>query len=174
MDKSIIDAMNNALNKANEELDKARYLEESGSNAGLRKINATKAEWLSWVIYLASYGFKQMCQDKELTVKQEDHNDRPICEQCPVPIELSKLIALKDDIVHRLQSDNDDLNDKLKSLQLTYDCEVEYRKALVERAMIDHFTQVIKVAHDHCWLDGTVLVTPVEYLDRALLELIKE
>ena len=65
MDKQIIDAMNNALTKAGEELDKARYLEESGSNAGLRKINATKAEWLSWVIYLANYGFKQMGYDEE-------------------------------------------------------------------------------------------------------------
>lgn len=70
MDQKMLDVMHNALMKADEELSKARYLEESGSNAGIRKINATKAEWLHWVIYLASYGFERMRADEERAIAE--------------------------------------------------------------------------------------------------------
>lgn len=168
----LLDIMKNALDKATHELDQASYLSECGANAGIRKMNDNKVEWLRWVVYLAQHGLEEeqrrADQVNETAEEAEDGGWMPFkCEDCVANKELAKLVDVKDKII-------EDLTNKLKSLQVTYDCEVEYRKALAERAMIDHFTQVIKIAHERCWLDGTVLVTPVEYLDRCLLELIKE
>lgn len=177
MDKEVLNRISDALAKAHEELEKASYLSESGGNAGIRKMNSNKADWLSWVIHLAERGLEAFEEEERLKAEQElveEEDCESICDQCPVSAETGRLVALKDDIIQSLRIENEDLNDKLKSLQLTYDCELEYRKALAKRAMLDHFTEVIKIAHERCWLDGTVLVTPVEYLDRSLLELIKE
>ena len=177
MDKEFLNRTSDALTKAQEELDKAIYLSESGSNAGIRKMNSNKADWLNRVIYLAKQGLESLEEEYRLAAEHElveEENLETICDECPVTAETSRLLALKDDMIQSLRIENEDLKDKLKSLQLTYDCELEYRKALAKRAMIDHFTEVIKIAHDRCWLDGTVLVTPVEYLDRSLMELIKE
>lgn len=179
MDTNMLEIMEQALATAEEEHDKATYLSESGSNAGIRKMNSNKADWLRWVVYLAQKGLEAFEEEERLKAEQELAEEEaedgyPICEHCPVTTETGRLVALKDDIIQSLRIENEDLKDKFKSLQLTYDCEVEYRKALANRAKIDHFTEVIKLAHERCWLDGTVLVTPVEYLDRSLLELIKE
>ena len=173
----LFDIMKNALDKAEQELTRASYLSESGANAGIRKMNDNKVEWLRWVVYLAQHGLEAFEEEERLKTEQElveEEDTESICDQCPVTIETGRLLALKDDMIQSLRIENEDLTDKLKSLQLTYDCELEYRKALAKRAMIDNFTEVIKIAHERCWLDGTVLVTPVEYLDRSLLELIKE
>ena len=70
MDKKTLEAMRNAFTKADEELSKAIYLEESGSNAGIRKINAIKAEWLHWIIYLAGYGFEIMRSEEERAIAE--------------------------------------------------------------------------------------------------------
>lgn len=169
----MMEQMEAALEKAKNELSYAIHLEECGKNAGIRKMNANKAEWLRWVVYLAQQGLEEEQrraeQVNETTEEAEDGGWMPFfkCEECVATKELAKLVDAKNKII-------EDLTNKLKSLQVTYDCEVEYRKALAERAMIDHFAQVIKIAHERCWLDGTVLVIPVEYLDRCLLELIKE
>ena len=170
MDNKILDAMTKALEKAKEEHSKASYLSESGANAGIRKANENKAEWLRWLIYLAETGLEA---DKLMSAS-ETEDGFSCCEDCKAIAELQKLLTEKDKIIKDLQTRNEDLVARLNSLQLTYDCELEYRKALAARAKIDHFTEVLRVVHDRCWLDGTVLVTPVEYLDRALLELIKE
>lgn len=177
MDKQILRAMNKALEKADEEYDKASYLSECGSNAGLRQMNANKAEWLHWVIYLAQQGLKTLEEEERVATEHEpvdEENEELICDNCPVSTEALKLTEVKDKIIKELTAKTEDLTAKLDSLQLTYDCELEYRKALAHRAKIDHFTEVLKLVHERCWLDGTVLVTPVEYLDRSLLELIKE
>jgi hypothetical protein len=173
-DKNMLDIMEAALEKAEYELSYATYLEEIGSNAGIRKINANKADWLRWVVYLAKRGFeyeRPLVENLEESVLDDSKSE---CADCPVATETGRLLAIKDDIIQSLRIENEDLNDKLKSLQLTYDCEVEYRKALANRAKIDWCTEIIKLAHERCLLDGTVLVTPVEYLDRCLLELFKE
>lgn len=170
MDKQILEAMNKALKKADDEYSKASYLSECGSNAGLRQINANKAEWLHWVCYLAGYGLERMRADEE----QTERADKIKCDECAVSAESTKLIKEKDKLIKELCQKNDDITAQLSSLQLTYDCEVEHCKALANKAKIDYFTEVLKLAHEHCWLDGTVLVTPVEYLDKSLLELIKE
>lgn len=58
MDKDMINAMEAALEKARNELSYAFHLEECGGNAGIRKMNANKAEWLKWVVYLAELGLE--------------------------------------------------------------------------------------------------------------------
>ena len=170
MDKKALDLMISALEKANEVYSQASYLSECGSNAGIRKANENKAEWLRWIIYLADRGLAA----EKTEAAEEVEEGVSACEDCKAITEAQKLLEAKDKIIKDLQNRNEDLVARLNSLQLSYDCELEYRKALAARAKIDHFTEVLRVAHDRCWLDGTVLVTPVEYLDRSLLELIKE
>ena len=177
MEKSIHDAMTKALEKAEEEHSKASYLSESGGNAGIRQMNTNKAEWLRWVVYLAEHGLKAIEEEVRLAAEYEsveEEDKELICDNCPVSAEALKLIEQKDKTIKELCEKINEITERLKSLQVTYDCELEYRKALAQRAKIDHFTEVLKLVHERCWLDGTVLVTPVEYLDRSLLELIKE
>lgn len=161
--------MKDALAKAKEEFGKACYLEDCGSNAGIRKMNANKAQWLKWVIYLAELGLEA----EKLLAEEEDNTTKttPACSEC----------ASKDKLLEEFKTLNSSLLEQLtlaaernKELKETYDLEVEYRKELARRAQIDWCVEVIKHAHDVCWLDGTVLVTPTDYLDRYLLELVKE
>jgi hypothetical protein len=58
MDKMLFDTFEAALAKAKTELSYAIHLEECGSNAGIRKINANKADWLKWIVYLAELGLE--------------------------------------------------------------------------------------------------------------------
>jgi hypothetical protein len=65
MDKDMIDTMEAALEKAKNELSYATHLEDCGANAGIRKMNANKADWLSKVVYLAELGLeadKLLCE----------------------------------------------------------------------------------------------------------------
>ena len=177
MTKETLDTMKQALEKAKEELDRACYLEESGGNAGIRKMNANKAEWLKWVVSLAETGLatEEAFADIEIEIREgTDEESKNKCEDCLVVSETNKIIRQKDKLIKELSTKNEDLTERLDSLQLTYDCELEYRKALAARAKIDHFTEVLRIAHARSWYDEGVLVTPVEYLDRSLLELIKE
>ena len=173
----LLEIMENALDKAEQELTHASYLSESGANAGIRKMNDNKAEWLRWVVYLAQHGLEALEEEDRLAAEQElveEENEGSICEKCPVSAEALKLTEVKDEIIKELTAKTEDLTAKLDSLQLTYDCELEYRKALAQRAKIDHFTEVLKLVHERCWLDGTDLVCSIDYLDKYLLELIKE
>lgn len=54
----MIEQMKAALEKAKHELSYATHLEECGGNAGIRKMNANKATWLKWVVYLAELGLE--------------------------------------------------------------------------------------------------------------------
>lgn len=58
MDKNMFDVKEAALEKARNELCYAIHLEECGKNAGIRKMNANKADWLKWVVYLAELGLE--------------------------------------------------------------------------------------------------------------------
>lgn len=170
MTKETLDVMKQSLKKAKEELSKASYLSECGSNAGIRKMNSNKIEWLRWVVCLAETGLEaeEVFSEVEVEIREgTDEDSKSKCEDCLVSTELQKLVNAKNIVI-------EDLTNKLNSLQLTYDCELEYRKALANRAKIDYFTEVIKLAHARSWYDEGVLVCPVEYLDRSLLELIKE
>ena len=54
----MMEQMEAALEKAKNELSYAIHLAECGGNAGIRKMNANKADWLKWVVYLAERGFE--------------------------------------------------------------------------------------------------------------------
>lgn len=182
MDTNMLEIMERALATAEDELNKAIYLSESGSNAGIRKINSNKAEWLRWVVYLSQNGLEAFEEEERLKVAPEEAFSKEfdeaesdsVCDNCPIVSETQRLNKIKDQTIKDLKNRNEDLVARLNSLQLTYDCEVEYRKAIINKAIIDYADKVSKIAHDNCWLDGTFLVTPVEYLDRSLMELIKE
>lgn len=58
IDKDKIATMEAALEKAKAELSYAIHLEDCGKNAGIRKMNANKADWLKWVVYLAELGLE--------------------------------------------------------------------------------------------------------------------
>jgi hypothetical protein len=167
--------MEAALEKAKAELSAATHLEECGGNAGIRKMNANKAEWLSWIVYLAERGLEAEKENQKAFSEEFDNNDDiSICANCPVAAETQRLVKIKDTLINDLSSTKKELIERLEALQLSYDCEVEYHNALANRAKLDWCAKVLKMAHDKCWLDGTVLVTPVECIDSCLLELIEE
>lgn len=58
MDKDMLEQMEAALKKAKNELSYAIHLEDCGKNAGIRKMNANKADWLKWIVYLAALGLE--------------------------------------------------------------------------------------------------------------------
>ena len=116
MDANMLTAMEQALATAEEEHDKASYLAESGGNAGIRKMNSNKAEWLRWVTYLANRGLEALKEEDRLTAEQElveEEDCESICNACPVSTETGRLLALKDDIIQSLRIEIEDLKDKL-------------------------------------------------------------
>jgi hypothetical protein len=76
-DKTMFDTMEVALEKAKNELSYAVHLEECSGNAGIRKMNANKAEWLKWVVYLAELGleYEKLLNEPVVTVKEEPKTD---------------------------------------------------------------------------------------------------
>ena len=77
-DKNMFDAMEAALEKAKEKLSQASYLSECGSNQGLRQMNANKADWLKWVVYLAELGLeteKYLSEPTTATVEEPPKTD---------------------------------------------------------------------------------------------------
>lgn len=167
-EKDWIDSLSASLDRAKVELSKADYLAESGGNAGIRKMNSNRAEWLHRVIYLAELGLEaeKLCMEQEATASvaaTSVASEQP-CAEC----------ICKDSIINDLQTINDQLRVRLHDLKETYDTEVNYRKELATRAKLDWCNDIISKAHERCWLDGNVLVCPVEFLDRCLLELIVE
>jgi hypothetical protein len=66
------------LQLAKEELSRAVYLEDCGSNAGIRKMNANKAEWLKCVVYLAELGLeteKYLSEPTTMTAEEPPKTD---------------------------------------------------------------------------------------------------
>ncbi len=170
MNKDTINMMQKAVATAREKLNQANYLSECGSNPGLRQMNSNKVEWLKWVVYLAEEGLESL-ENKSV---EEQEDGISICEDCRVSAEAVKIIEQKDKTIKELCDKITEITERLKSLQVTYDCELEHRKALAQRAKIDHFTKVLEFVHNRCWLDGAELVCSVELLDKCLLEMIKE
>jgi hypothetical protein len=75
MDKNMLNTMEVALEKAKNELSYAIHLEECGGNAGIRKMNANKAEWLKLVVYLAEIGLEAEKIFAEQDKQQKDEVD---------------------------------------------------------------------------------------------------
>lgn len=74
MDKDMIATMEAALEKARNELSYAFYLEDCGKNAGIRKMNANKADWLKWVVHLAELGLEtEKYLSEPTTISVEEH-----------------------------------------------------------------------------------------------------
>jgi hypothetical protein len=69
----MMEQMEAALEKAKNELSYAIHLEECGGNAGIRKINANKADWLKWVVYLAKRGleYEKYLNESTIAVVEE-------------------------------------------------------------------------------------------------------
>ena len=164
--------MSEALDKAQEELSKANYLEESGGNAGIRKMNANKADWLRWVVYLATIGFETEQILAEAEVESKKGLNKSECELCSE--ESSKTIAVKDHLIEDLQAINGQLQEQLKSAQYSLDEANLQHQAELTRAKIDAVNDFAVWAHDHCWLEGADLVCSLELIDKYLLSLIKE
>jgi hypothetical protein len=164
--------MSEALERAKEELSKANYLEESGGNAGIRKMNANKADWLRWVVYLATIGFEteQLLAEAETEPKKELNKSE--CELCSE--ESSKTIAIKDHLIEDLQTVNGQLQEQLKTTQYSLEEANLQHHAELTRAKIDAVNDFAVWAHDHCWLEGADLVCSLELIDKYLLGLIKE
>jgi hypothetical protein len=76
-DKNIFDVKEAALEKARNELSYATHLEDCGKNAGIRKMNANKADWLKWVVYLAELGleYEKLLNEPVVAVKEEPKTD---------------------------------------------------------------------------------------------------
>lgn len=83
----MLEQMESALNKAKEELSLAIHFEECGGNAGIRKMNANKADWLKWVVYLAELGLER----EKMLVEDEAIPD--IDGPVPVPV-FQQVVAL--------------------------------------------------------------------------------
>ena len=71
----MMEQMEAALEKAKNELSYAIHLEECGGNAGIRKMNANKAEWLKLVVYLAEIGLEAEKIFAEQDKQQKDEVD---------------------------------------------------------------------------------------------------
>ena len=65
-----------AFETAKKERAYALHMEECGSNAGLRKMNANKAEWLSWLIYFAEKGLEAE-RAQEVLRRKKSNAHRP-------------------------------------------------------------------------------------------------
>ena len=68
----MIEQMEAAIEKAKNELSYAIHLEECGGNAGIRKMNANKADWLKLVVYLAEIGLEAEKMFAEQDKQQKD------------------------------------------------------------------------------------------------------
>ena len=166
--------MSEALERAKEELSKANYLEESGGNAGIRKMNANKADWLRWVVYLATIGFEteQLLAEAEAEAEPKKELNKSECELCSE--ESSKTIVIKDHLIEDLQTVNGQLQERLKSAQNSLEEANLQHQAELVRAKIDAVNDFAVWAHDHCWLEGADLVCSLELIDKYLLSFIKE
>lgn len=74
---NLIETLEAAFKKGKEELNRTIYLEDCGSNAGIRKMNSNKADWLKWVMYLAEIGL-----EAEKLFKEKEANNELTCTDC--------------------------------------------------------------------------------------------
>lgn len=73
----LLETLQSAYEKGKAELSNAVYLEECGSNAGIRKMNSNKADWLKWVMYLAEIGL-----EAEKLFTEKEANNELTCTDC--------------------------------------------------------------------------------------------
>jgi hypothetical protein len=71
-DKNMFNIKEAALEKARNELNYAIHFAECGGNAGIRKMNANKVDWLKWIVYLAERGLEYEIRLREPVVATEE------------------------------------------------------------------------------------------------------
>lgn len=155
-----IESLREALEKAKVELSKSNYLAESGSNAGIKKMNENKANWLCRVVYLAELGLEA----EQLFVEQDKSDARQ-----QVNTELEEA-SIDFNTVEDLKIENKKLKDQYNELKHTYTTEVAYRDELILRAFIDWSTEVVAKARRNSWFNGSILVCPLDLLDKTLID----
>lgn len=74
---NLIEILEAAFKKGEEELNYAIYLEDCGGNAGIRKINSNKVDWLKWVMYLAEIGL-----EVEKSLVDPETDNAKACTDC--------------------------------------------------------------------------------------------
>jgi hypothetical protein len=74
---NLIETFEAAFKKGKEELSRATYLEDCGSNAGIRKMNSNKADWLKWIMYLAEIGL-----EVEKSLVDPETDNAKACKDC--------------------------------------------------------------------------------------------
>lgn len=68
--KDYIERVKKSISEANEELGKAMYLSECGSNAGIRAIWSKRASWLSDLLYAA----REQLETQEAALRDKQEN----------------------------------------------------------------------------------------------------
>ncbi len=167
--------MKDAIHRAEAELQTASYLEESGSNAGLRKMNANKADWLSLIIYLAKLGF-----ETELLVSDQNKPTYS-AKSTEVSKTLNELEA-KDKLIKELLATIEQLKAEAESLKVESDLavfkanvELEKYQAKLERAKIDTVVDLAGRVYDLVYRAPMVEVSVLfEALNNYLNELSKK
>ena len=155
-----IESLRESLEKAKIELSKSNYLAESGGNAGIRKMHENKANWLHLVVYLAELGLEA----EQLFVVQDKSNTE---QQANAEL---KETSTDFNIVEDLKIENKKLEDQYNELKHAYDTEVAYRDELVLRAFIEWSTEVVAKAHRNSLFNGSILVCPLDLLDKTLID----
>jgi hypothetical protein len=165
MESTMHKTMSASLDKAKEELSKANYLAECGANPGIRKMNDNKSNWLRWVVYLAEIGLEteKLLADAEA---QEATENQDRCDDCEC--------AAKDKLITDLTTINEQLRLQLTEMQVNLREEELCRKTMIDKATMEWCINLVKRAHDRCWLDGGDLVCSLDWLDNQLAELLED
>jgi hypothetical protein len=163
----MVKQMESALEKAKIELSRATHYEDCGKNAGIRKMNANKAEWLKWIVYLAELGLETEKllagaeTEEAANAKKEEHT----CTSCSC--------ASKDKLIEDLGTINEELRSQLETLSAALKEEEMLRNNLILEAKFKWAVDLAKRAHDRCWLDGADLVCSLDWLDHEINSLVE-
>lgn len=85
-----LEQMEIAIEKAKNELSYATHLEECGGNAGIRKMNANKADWLKRVVYLAELGLEYEKYLSKPTIAAEEEAPKTDFEKARMLFQMIK------------------------------------------------------------------------------------
>lgn len=96
----MMEQMEAALEKAKNELSYAIHLEECGGNAGIRKMNANKADWLKWVVYLAEIGLEA----EKMFAEQDKSQKVEVVDEATKAYELKSNFQLVMDLFQAINS----------------------------------------------------------------------
>ena len=114
---NLIETLEAAFMKGKEELSRAVYLEDCGSNAGIRKMNSNKADWLKWIMYLAEIGL-----EVEKSLIDPETDNAKACNDCSTKYQ--NIILEKDCKILELELKNKQLTERFGRSLAPYLAEV--------------------------------------------------